>query len=54
MWQENPGNPQWRGQIQDVQNGQTVAIPNAGELLEYIQNQSQRDNPPGGKRQGLK
>lgn len=54
VWQERPGSAEWRGQIQDVQNGQTVAIPNAAELLEYIQKQSQPNNPGGEKRPGLK
>ncbi|MBN1665854.1 MAG: hypothetical protein JW862_02155 [Anaerolineales bacterium] len=54
MWQESPGSAIWRGQIQDVHNGHTIAIPDARDLLECIQSQSQRDNPPGGKRQGLK
>jgi len=54
VWQERPGGTEWRGQIQDVLNGQTVAILDAAELLEYIQNQSQRDNPSGEKRPGLK
>lgn len=54
VWQERPGSAEWRGQIQDVQNGQTVAILDAGELLAFIQDQSRRDNSTKKKRQGLK